>query len=87
MATRLQTLQYKAIEALNAVVECKDVSFQDRCSALKLVLAHLQARIEQTQPVAPMLPIIDISAIGVKSDCIFCGEEHGALPCPLMSGS
>lgn len=69
MATRLQTLQYKAIEALNAVVECKDVSFADRCNALELVLAHLQARIEQTQPVK------------AKTFCGGCGNEVDPSVC------
>jgi len=54
MATRLQELQYNAIEALNAIVECRGVSFDDRRHALELALAHLQARIEQTQPVKPL---------------------------------
>lgn len=48
-ATRLQHLQHAAIEAVNAIVECRNVSFEERHDAIELVRQHLEARAEQTK--------------------------------------
>lgn len=54
-ATPLQDAQWRAIEAVNALVEC-DASWEDRYDAIDHVLAHLQARLEQTT--APTLQAV-----------------------------
>lgn len=50
MATKLQDAQYCAIEAVNAIVECNDASWEDRHAAIECVRLHLEARAEQSKP-------------------------------------
>lgn len=50
LATKLQDAQYKAIEAVNAIVECNDAEWQDRHAAIERVRLHLEARAEQSKP-------------------------------------
>lgn len=47
MTTKLQDLQYRAIETINRMVECDESSFEDRCRAIELVRKHLEERAKQ----------------------------------------
>lgn len=56
-ATRLQVLQYNAIEAVNAIVECQGVKLEEIHYAVQRVREHLEARAAQTAPRADSLAV------------------------------
>lgn len=50
MSDRLSYLQWSALDKINHIVECKDVTMAQVHEALQLVRQHLEARIAQTAP-------------------------------------
>ena len=48
--TVLQDCAWRAIEAVNQMVECDEASFEERHLAIEHVKKHLEARAEQCKP-------------------------------------